>query len=314
MLMVLIAISSLAAAQSASLLELHTPASNSTNTGDPDALTTLRKDVNEVNLFFTASDGRGRFVNDLTLREIDLRDKRLAPQAVHSFEVMSNRPLRCALLIDTSDSVSQKFVFEKAAAADFLAAMRPDIDEAVVIGFNNSIRLAQDWTNDSEKLRSALRGLRNGGGTAFYDALVAAAAYLQRQDENTRRIMVVITDGQDNSSHATEANAIDALLDAETAVYALNTSPPSVDSLGQQRDAQKTLSRIVGASGGRLLPGDNHRRLRSAFAKIAEEIHNQYLITYTPADFTSDGRFRKVEIKAHRHGVHVRTRQGYYSR
>ena len=317
-LLVVITISSLAAAQSASLLETHAPASPITNTDDAAVLTTLHKDVNEVTLFFTANDGHGRFVNDLALPEIELRDKRVAPQAIHTFEVMSNVPVRCTLLIDTSDSISQKFAFEKAAASEFLrVAIRPGTDKAIVIGFNESMRIAQDWTDDSSKLRSALQGLREGGSTAFYDALVYAAAYLQKQDENTRRIIVVISDGQDNASHAGEARAIDAVLGAQATVYAINTGqtvdPSSRGGWELQRAAQKTLSSIVDASGGRLLPGDNSKLLGTAFQRIAEELRKQYLVAYTPADFIPDGQFRKIEIRTNRRGVRLRARRGYYS-
>ena len=286
---------------------------------EPAALeTTIRKDVNEVNLFFTASNRRGRFVDDLRLGEVDLRDNRVPPQAVHAFEVRSNLPLRCVLLIDTSDSISTRFAFEKAAAADFLrVVMRSDLDEAKVIGFNSNVHVSQDWTNDIGKLGSALHALRSGGTTAFYDAIVYAAAYLRGQDENTRRAIVVITDGQDNASKSTEADAIHAALAAQVTVYALNTGrtiayPRQADST-LELAAQHTLSAITHASGGRLLDGNNKKVLRAAFEKVAQELRNQYLIAYTPAEFVADDSFRRVEIRAHRHGIRLRARRGYYS-
>jgi len=279
---------------------------------------TITKDVNEVNLFFTAVDRHGRFVDNLASSQVDLRDQGLSPAAVHRFAVQTDEPLRVVIVIDASDSVTGQFDFEKAAAASFLSiAMRPAIDEAMIVGFDRSVRVFQDWTNDIAKLRSGLQDVQVGGETAFYDALVYATNRLRGQDTSNRRLIVVITDGQDTCSHTTAAAAIEEVLRVQATVYEIDTSlrdTPTREWSGVVADAYKIMNKIAQASGGEVLPG-GIKNLRSALARIDRELRNQYLYAYTPAQFVADGQFRRIQIKAlHRHGVHIRTRRGYYSR
>jgi Ca-activated chloride channel family protein len=283
------------------------------------AVPTITKDVNEVNLVFTAVDRRGRFVDDLSATQIDLRDEGLSPTAVHRFAVQTDQPLRVVILLDKSDSVTNRFDFEKAAAASFLnLTLRPAVDEAMVIGFDGSVRVYQDWTNDIARLRSGLQNIQVGGSTAFYDALVEAADRLRGQDTNYRRVIVVITDGQDTSSRATAKGAIEAALRAQATVYEVNTNLVDTVPLGPLpfvASANEIMNKIAEASGGEVLPGSSIKKFRAALARIDRELRNQYLYAYTPAAFTADGQFRRIQVKAlHRRGVHIRARRGYYSR
>jgi len=284
---------------------------------------TIRKDVDEVNLVFSARGRSGRFVNDLQLEQIDLRDDHLPPASISHFETQTDLPLRIAVVIDTSDSVEDRFGFEKASAIAFLRhTLRPGVDRAFVIGFNQRAQVAQDWTDDIRQLERSLLALRDGGETAFYDAVVFASRKLaDAQQHSVRRVMIVISDGEDNKSTAGLQTAIEAVLRSEAVAYTLRTSevplmrckePSRCDASSVGDEA---MYRLADATGGRLLSAGSETQLATAFRAIQQELRSQYLMAYKPADFRADGRYRSIELKSRqRHGLKLAARRGYYSR
>ncbi|MDX1979418.1 MAG: VWA domain-containing protein, partial [Bryobacteraceae bacterium] len=155
-------------------------------------------DVSRVNILFTVSDKRGRFVTNLTKDDFEVFENKKRQQVLE-FTAESDLPLRLALLIDTSNSVRDRFRFEQEAAVEFLnSLLRPGADRAMIMGFDTAAELVSDLTDDHEKLIKAIRDLRPGGGTAFYDAIFRSCKDKLMQDQprhKFRRAVVVLSDG-----------------------------------------------------------------------------------------------------------------------
>jgi len=278
----------------------------------------IRKDVDEVNLVFSTYDRRGRFVTDLKLQQITLRDDRRPPERVIKFTSETDLPLSAVLLIDLSDSVHKRLAFEKAAAIEFLRqALRTESDETLIVGFNSRPRIAQSWTSDKKLVARGIEGLRAQGATAFYDALSFACRELaSRGRPRERRAIFVITDGDDNDSHETLKTVTSQALAAEAAVYVLLTTPRELlETSSNVSERARKLESLALATGGRMLRAFRERELAKAFASIQDELRTQYVLAYKPAEIRADGRYRAIELHAQgRWGLRFHYRRGYYSR
>jgi len=277
---------------------------------------TFRAAVDEVAIFFAATD-HGKSVTNLTASDVGVRDDNQPPEAIHSFRNESQLPLRLGLIVDTSNSVTERFSFEQAAATKFLQTMAGDKDDlAFVIGVNNSVLLVQDFTADQALTTRAIGQLAPGGGTALWDAVDYAANKLAGRAEvqPVARILVVISDGEDNSSSTTLKEAIASAQRGEVAVYTVSTRDGSHEEasalLGDH--ALGTLSELTG--GAPFVPG-SLRRLNGSLADLQQVIRSRYLIAYKPAGFQRDGRYRAVELTADKdgHKLRVYARRGYYA-
>jgi Ca-activated chloride channel family protein len=276
----------------------------------------LRTTVEEVGIFFAATN-HGKSVTDLTEADVELHDDNGAPEKIRGFRNESQLPLRLGLIIDTSESITNRFSFEQKAATRFIEGVVTDKnDQAFVIGVNNSVLLVQDFTADQTLTTRAINQLAPGGGTSLWDAVGFAADKLAalRETQPVARVLVVISDGKDNSSSATLKEAIDSSLRGEIAIYTVSTRDLSDDSASDMIGdaALKTLAELTG--GAAFVPG-SLRRLTGALADVQQVIRGRYLISYKPANFDHDGRYRKVEIKAQKDGrpIKVYARKGYYA-
>jgi len=275
----------------------------------------LRAAVDEVTLVFTATD-HGKSVMDLTPSDIDVRDDRQTPAAILGFRNESELPLRLGFVIDTSDSVTDRLSFEEAAATKFLQkVMTNPGDLAFVVGVNNSVLVVQDFTADQTLTSHAVNQLAPGGGTALWDAVAFAADKLKSHPEvqPVARILVVISDGNDNSSSVTFKQAVAKAQRGEVAVYTVSTR----DSYGVDGDfvgdhALRTLSEMTG--GAPFIPG-SVKRLEGSLADLQQVIRGRYLVSYKPASFQRDGRYRAIDIEARKggHQLKVFARKGYYA-
>ncbi|MFZ0706308.1 MAG: VWA domain-containing protein, partial [Candidatus Korobacteraceae bacterium] len=174
------------------------------NESDDVPLTTITKRVDEVNVVFTVTDKRGKFVKDLKQNDFRVMDDS-RPGTVRSFRSETNLPLRVGLLIDASNSVRDRFKFEQESAIEFLnQIIRPNFDRAFVIGFDTTPEVTQDFTDNTEALAKGVHMLRPGGGTAMYDAIYYACRdKLMVYDKSTvatRRAIILLSDGEDNQS------------------------------------------------------------------------------------------------------------------
>jgi VWFA-related protein len=280
----------------------------------------LTKQVNEVNVFFVATH-RGKAVGDLSRNDIVVRDDDKPPMAILGFRTEPELPLRVGVAIDTSSSVLSRFRFEQdAASAFFRQAVNRNGDLGFVMGFENHPTVTQDFSGDPDLLSQGVERLTIGGGTALYDAVRAACQKLVRHPEQdmVARVLVVLSDGQNDAGDVTLERAIDAAQEAEVAIYAINTN--FARSLGKQEPAIdegiSNLRKLAEQTGGRLLFPSDPKAVAKAFDKIREELRYRYAVSYKPADFMPDGRYRKIKIEARKTGerLDVRARKGYYAR
>ncbi len=255
---------------------------------------TLSKQVNEVNVLFLASRD-GKATGDLSQNDVLVEDDGKPPAAILGFRTEHELPLRVGMVIDTSSSVNSRFRFEQAAASLFLReVLQRDDDLAFVMGFDNYSKVTQDFVHDAKLLSRGVEQLHPDGGTALYDAVSTASQKLQRRPESLE-------------------GAIDAAQRAEVTIYAISTNWNSGQLEGDL--GNKNLRRLAEQTGGRVLMPPNPKAVTKAFAKIGEELRSRYAISYKPADFVSDGHYRKIKIQAHQAGekLQIRARKGYYA-
>ena len=273
----------------------------------------IKVGTNEVNVVFTVTDKHGKRVTDLRQADFHFVDDSKPAAEIRSFHAETNLPLQVGLLIDASNSVRDRFKFEQESAIEFLnQTVRRGYDQAMVIGFDVTPEVTQDFTDDTEKLDHGVRDLRPGGGTAMYDALYYACRdkLLKKAEAGpTRRAIVLLSDGEDNQSHVTREEAIEMAQRAEAIVYTISTNVS-----GTKGPGDKVLERIADATGGRAFFPFQIRDVANAFAEIQDELRSQYAVSYKPADFKADGHFRTIEIVASdRKSFRVRARRGYYA-
>lgn len=295
-------------------------AANAAPVGEPSrpthAGTMFRSSVDEVAIFFAATD-RGRSVTDLTAADIGVSDDSRTPERIVQFRNQTQLPLRLGLVIDTSNSVTQRFSFEQNAATRFLEKVLTDnSDLAFVVGVNNSVLMVQDFTTDQMLMSRAIHQLAPAGGTALWDAIAFASDKLAKRPEQqpVARVLVVISDGQDNSSSMTLKEAIASAQRGEVAVYTVSTREAlQEDANAMVGDhALRTLSELTG--GAAFVPG-SVQHLNGSLADLQEVIRSRYLVSYKPAAFQRDGRYRAINITAEKDGrkLRVYARKGYYA-
>ena len=277
-----------------------------------DESVTIHRTVNEVNVVFTVTDKHGRYVKDLKKEDFKIIDDSKPAAEIRSFSAETDLPLELGLLIDASNSVRDRFKFEQEAAVQFLnQTIRRSYDSAFVIGFDVTPEVTQEFTDDTEALSNGVRMLRPGGGTALYDALYFACRdKLARNRRNgpVRKSIILLSDGDDNQSHVTREEAIEMAQRAEVVVYTISTNLSGAGSHGD-----KVLERIAEATGGRAYIPFQLTEVANDFANIQEELRSQYAISYKPADFQPDGRYRTIQINALEKGLHVRSRHGWFA-
>ncbi len=253
-------------------------------------------------------------VNDLTLSDIQVRDDGKAPAKILQFSPQSKLPLRVALLVDTSGSVHERFGFEKHAADKFLEQLLTNpSDLAFVAGFSNSVTVTQDFTSNHNDLGNGISSLKNNGGTALFDAVSFACGKLATYPEGERvaKVLVVLTDGEDNSSHTTLRRAISDAEASGVTIYAISTK----DSSGPKTDADKVLQVLAERSGGEALFPEDSANLHHSFDKLSDIIRSRYLIAYKPADFEPNRKYRAISVTATKDGtrLQVHARKGYHA-
>ncbi|MGB9028827.1 MAG: VWA domain-containing protein [Acidobacteriaceae bacterium] len=273
---------------------------------------TIPVSVNEVYLEFVVTDKHGHFIRDLQQNQFALLDDHKAPAQVYSFTQQTNLPLRVGVLIDTSTSIRQRFEFEQQAATAFLLQIvHPQSDKAFVEGFDVTPDYRQDWTNNLDQLTAGIQSLRPGGGTALYDAVYSACRdklLTARGQEPVRKAIVLVSDGDDNQSHAYLEDSIKECQRAETNIYAISTNvSPSRDR------GDDILEKMASATGGKAFFPTRIEDMPNSFQEIQDELRSQYALVYKPADFKTDGAFRTIYLFCLDRRYSVRVRQGYYA-
>ncbi len=274
-------------------------------------VTTIRVRAREVNLVFTVTDKKGRFVTGLHQQNFGLLDDGRPPREVTGFKQQTDLPLRVGIMVDTSSSIRSRFQFEQQSALEFFLQILHRNDRAFVEGFDSQIDLAQDYTNSVGLLNQGISKLRPGGGTALFDALYRTCRdqMLTLRDEGpVRRALVLVSDGDDNYSRALESDAIKMCQRAETVVYSISTNvSPSKDK------GDDVLKQISEATGGQAFFPTKIEDVATGFHNVELELRSQYSLQYLPTDFKDDGSFRTIYIVALDPRYRVRARKGYFA-
>ena len=268
-------------------------------------------DVARVNMLFAVTDKKGRFVTNLTKDDFEIKEEK-KEQQILEFVAESDLPLRLGILVDSSNSVRDRFKFQQEAAVEFVnSVVRPD-DKAVVVSYDSGAELVADLTGNTEVLAKAIRSLRPGGGTALYEAIYFACRDKLMQDQprhKFRRAMVVLGDGDDNASRYTRDQALEMAQKADVVVYTISTNNSKLEQEGD-----KVLRYFASETGGMPFFPFQARELAQSFENISNELRHQYNGLYRPEPLNADGLFNRVDVRVKtRKDLTVRARKGYYA-
>ena len=290
--------------------------------------------VNLVDVLFTVLDRRNKLVPTLEKQDFRVLDDNI-PQEIRYFSKQSDLPLRIGMLLDTSNSIRDRLKFEQDAANNFLfSVLRPKKDQAFVMTFDDEPEVIQEFTNDTGALRDHIVRTRAGGGTAVYDAIYDACqnqlSHPPRppgdQPDVVRRVMILISDGEDNLSTHTRSEAIEMAQRTSVVIYSISTSTqwvtlddPNKEQSGNRKyhltDGDQILKSLAEETGGRAFFPYHVDDLDQSFQDISEELRNQYSLAYNPMNHAFDGRYHKILVETPEHkGFQVRARRGYYAR
>jgi VWFA-related protein len=279
-----------------------------------------------VHLVATVTDHHRNFVTDLEQSDFKVLENGTA-QTIRFFGRETDLPLRIGLLLDTSNSIRPRLQFEQEAAIDFLyKVIRRNKDMAFLMTFDNEPDVIQDYTEDLSLLNDAIRKQRAGGGTALDDAIYRASEKLSNPplpsgpDPEVRRVIVVISDGDDNLSDHALSEAIEGAIRAETAIFAISTNTDWVAVDDESRpskyhldDGDKILQKFADETGGRVFFPYKIDDLAQSFMEIGSELRSQYFLAYSPVVPLSRGQYRQIEVRIDRKNLNVRARKGYYA-
>ena len=278
----------------------------------------VKFDTNLTNIFFTAADKNKRFISDLKAEDIRVLEDG-QPQEIFTFQTNIDLPLSLAILIDTSASEERTLPDEKAAARAFMENLLRAKDEAAIVSFTGETTLEQGFTGNVERLRHAIDRVEfvppsgyigggvviNGtppisgtnqslaGSTAIWDAVWATSEELMSGSaENTRRAIILLTDGDDTSSRMKIHDAIERAQKADALIYAIGIGDRYTFNVDEG-----SLRKIAEQTGGRAYFPRHERDLRDAFAQIQRDLREQYLVAYSPSNKAHDGSYRRIEIQ-----------------
>ena len=295
---------------------------------------TFKREVNLVDVLFTVLNRRNKLVPDLEQGDFKVFDEG-KPQEIRYFSKQSDLPLRIGMLLDTSNSIRDRIKFEQDASVSFLfSVLRRNKDEAFVMTFDDEPQILQGFTSDTGALRDQIMGTRAGGGTAIYDAIYEACTKQLNhpprpagdQPDVVRRVMILISDGEDNLSLRTRSEAIELAQRTSVVIYTISTSTQwiSLEETNPEKtsdrkyhltDGDKILQDLAEQTGGRAFFPYHVDDLDQSFQDIGDELRNQYSIAYQPVNYVLDGRYHKIRVEVPDHkGYQVRARRGYYAR
>src|SRR5271167_3208727 len=290
--------------------------------------------VNLVDVLFTVLNRRNKLVPDLQKEDFQIFDEKF-PQDIRYFSKQSDLPLRIGMLVDTSNSIRDRIKFEQDASMNFLfSVLRRGRDEAFVMTFDDEPQVVQAFTSDAGLLRDQIMQTRAGGGTAIYDAIYQACqnelSHPPRppgdQPDVVRRVMILISDGDDNLSTHTRGEAIEMAQRTSVVIYTISTSTQWIqlsqtdpDKLANRKthltEGDKILQDLADETGGRAFFPYHVDDLDQSFQDIGDELRNQYSIAYIPTNYVLDGRYHRIRIEVPDHkGYQVRARRGYFAR
>jgi Ca-activated chloride channel homolog len=269
--------------------------------------------VDLVNVLCSVFDkGTNSFVTNLTREDFKLYENDKV-QEIQNFVRETNLPLTIAMLVDTSKSVAPKLRFEQEAAINFFQSVLREKDRALLVQFDSGVNLLQDFTNDPNKLATQITNLRAAGGTALYDALYRVC------DEKMirvtgRKAIIILSDGDDESSSVSLSQATEMAIRAETLIFAISVNKGGFFGVGdEENEGDSVLKELTQETGGRIFFPFLLDELDDNFRQIDQELRSQYNIGYLSTNPARDGSYRKLEIKVPERGLKLNYRKGYYA-
>ncbi len=267
--------------------------------------------VDLVNVIFTLTDRKGRFVTNLDQSQLKIfEDNR--QQNITNFARETDLPLSIGILIDTSSSIRDKFHFEQEAAIDFLGrTLRTGKDKAFFLSFDSAIEMVQDFTDNPQVLAKAIQEARPGGGTKLYDAIYLVCQEKLRQ-QSGRKIIILISDGDDNLSIQTLASTMEMAQKSDVVIYAISTNSEGFSAQASPRN-DRILKRLAEETGGRCFFPFKAEDLSVSVQNIGTELRSQYSLAYRSSNPVRDGSFRTIRIEPEHKQLKVKARRGYYA-
>jgi len=278
------------------------PATTSPPATGPAPVDNIKVRVDLVNVLMTVTNKKSRLENGLGKEDFRVFEDN-KPQTIRYFSRETDLPLRIGVLVDTSASIRDRLRFEQEAAIEFLdTTLRPGKDLAFVEAFDVQPQMVQDYTDDLEKLSKAIRGLMSGGVTTLYDAIYLSCRekmlVFPPPEPYLRRVMIIISDGEDNQSEHTREEALAMAQRAEVTLYAVSTSESGLPGHGD-----KVLRRLAEGTGGRAFFPFKADETAADFREIARELRSQYSLAYVSTNRAHDGSFRNISIEPLQKGL-----------
>jgi VWFA-related protein len=273
----------------------------------------IRVDVNLVVLHTTVLDDRGRFADGLKQENFRVLEDKVE-QKLSVFK-REDIPVSMGLVIDNSGSMRDKRPRVNQAAITLVEASNPQ-DEAFVVNFNDDfyLDLDKDFTNSIPELKEALERIDSRGSTALYDAIIGSLDHVKKGSKD-KKVLLVVTDGEDNTSHNSLEKAIREVQKTDTVIYTIGLL--SEESKKNAKRAKRALEQIAQASGGISYFPENVEDVHTICEQVAHDIRNQYTLAYYPTNTRRDGTFRSVQVEVipprGRGKLVPRTRNGYYA-
>jgi Ca-activated chloride channel family protein len=276
---------------------------------------TLKQDAYEVVLNASVIDGSGQTIQTLDQDAFHIYEDGV-PQTINSFK-HQDLPVSIGLLIDSSGSMYDKRNAVDQASIDLVKLSNPK-DEEFLVDFSTEAFIDQDFTSSLDKLQQGLSYIKSSGGTAAYDALVASADYLTKNAKNTKQVLIIITDGEDNASSATLEQSIRRIQDLDgPVIYCVGLLFGEDTDKRESRHARKVLESLAAETGGQAYFPKSLKEVNGIAAEVAADIRTQYTIAYRSTNPPAKGGYRQVHVEAKAKGfgrLQVRTRNGYYPR
>src|SRR6202047_915650 len=293
---------------------------------------TIVRNVNLVDVLFSVVTKREKLVTDLNKEDFKVFDDGVQ-QEISSFSQPTDLPLRIGMVLDTSNSIRDRLKFEQDAPIDFmLNALRRGKDQAFLMTFDDGPQIIKDFTGDTGEIRDTILKQRAGGGTSLYDAVYAASDHLLKNsplppgpNADVRRVLVVISDGDDNSSNRSRGESVEMSQRAGVIIYSISTSTDWVTTEAEKDPAKRisrkyekgegdrVLEQLAVETGGRVFFPYKVDDLGQSFLDIGDELRHQYALAYSPAGRSADGKYHTIRIQTDRKDVVVRARKGYFS-
>ena len=262
-------------------------------------------DSSIVVLNASITDASGKAVGGLTQKLFHIFEGGVE-QRIETFDAYET-PFAAVILLDTSGSMEERVTLARSAAINFLERLRRT-DNAAIYNFSSKVEMVQDFSN-SRDIRHQAFDLKADGMTALNDAVYKAAEVLSKRTEK-RRAIIILSDGADTMSKASNDKALKAALSVNAMIFAVDMSSPRLKP-GERIQNRGVLTNFTDKTGGRYISTPGGVAMREAFTRIVEELGTQYTLTYQPSNTNKDGKWRDIELRVSRSNLNIRTRKGY---